>query len=266
MALISCPECKKEVSDTVKKCPHCGFVMRRVKWNWWMIGSYAISIFALILVSVEVNKAVSTTAETFIGIVASLIGAAATIIVGAQIYNSIETKRVVDTLESKNNSLVKTVNDFNYKFNSLEKDVLDLQKKSGESQLRIEKLYSMCYYIEAYTHEKKYLLAGIELYVKAINKALIANSINFAKAYSMTLAWSIRDGIKYIICSEFDKLGLNSIPIEMIDEKMQLVQSQDNYSSIKKEFDEVVQLWSEFKDKLYKNTKRVNLNDLRDNH
>lgn len=27
MALINCPECKKEISDSVKTCPHCGFVI-----------------------------------------------------------------------------------------------------------------------------------------------------------------------------------------------------------------------------------------------
>lgn len=25
MALISCPECGKEISDKVKSCPHCGY-------------------------------------------------------------------------------------------------------------------------------------------------------------------------------------------------------------------------------------------------
>lgn len=28
MALIKCSECKKEISDTVKRCPHCGFKMK----------------------------------------------------------------------------------------------------------------------------------------------------------------------------------------------------------------------------------------------
>ncbi len=31
MALIKCPECKKEISDTVKKCPHCGFNLKKDK-------------------------------------------------------------------------------------------------------------------------------------------------------------------------------------------------------------------------------------------
>ena len=28
MALINCPECKKEISDKVKDCPYCGFPFR----------------------------------------------------------------------------------------------------------------------------------------------------------------------------------------------------------------------------------------------
>ena len=29
MALIKCPECGKEVSDTVKECPNCGFKLKK---------------------------------------------------------------------------------------------------------------------------------------------------------------------------------------------------------------------------------------------
>lgn len=25
MALIKCPECKKQISETVENCPHCGY-------------------------------------------------------------------------------------------------------------------------------------------------------------------------------------------------------------------------------------------------
>lgn len=28
MALITCPECKKEISDTAKSCPSCGYEMK----------------------------------------------------------------------------------------------------------------------------------------------------------------------------------------------------------------------------------------------
>jgi hypothetical protein len=34
MALITCPECKKEISDTANKCPHCGYIIRLTrKWS-----------------------------------------------------------------------------------------------------------------------------------------------------------------------------------------------------------------------------------------
>lgn len=29
MALIICPECGKEVSDTVNQCIHCGYILKR---------------------------------------------------------------------------------------------------------------------------------------------------------------------------------------------------------------------------------------------
>ena len=28
MALINCPECGREISDTVKQCPNCGFILK----------------------------------------------------------------------------------------------------------------------------------------------------------------------------------------------------------------------------------------------
>lgn len=31
MALIKCPECGKEISDTVTQCPHCGFQIKQEK-------------------------------------------------------------------------------------------------------------------------------------------------------------------------------------------------------------------------------------------
>lgn len=48
MALVKCPECNKEISDTVKKCPNCGYKLRlhkkgteqisvRKKNKWWKV-------------------------------------------------------------------------------------------------------------------------------------------------------------------------------------------------------------------------------------
>lgn len=61
MALIKCKECGKEISDTVKKCPHCGFINKEVKQdnmnnrkNFIKQHIKAISIIVIMLVVVAV--------------------------------------------------------------------------------------------------------------------------------------------------------------------------------------------------------------------
>ena len=61
MALIKCPECKKEISDTIKKCPHCGFKIKNnidfkellknnKKMVYTIIGILLLVIFILFLI------------------------------------------------------------------------------------------------------------------------------------------------------------------------------------------------------------------------
>lgn len=88
MALMNCPECSKEMSDTIKKCPHCGFVIKKkkgkkekkevsskfdlksklsflyektIKNKWfWIIGSGIVFVIILLLMylsSIQVTKA-----------------------------------------------------------------------------------------------------------------------------------------------------------------------------------------------------------------
>ncbi|MCJ7837482.1 zinc ribbon domain-containing protein [Cuneatibacter sp. NSJ-177] len=45
MALIQCPECKEEISDHAKKCPHCGYPIKKTSRN------LAIFIFSGILIA-----------------------------------------------------------------------------------------------------------------------------------------------------------------------------------------------------------------------
>lgn len=57
MALITCPECDKEISDTVKDCPHCGYRLKKMKQKKerkpipkWIIavGISVISLFVIV--------------------------------------------------------------------------------------------------------------------------------------------------------------------------------------------------------------------------
>lgn len=50
MALIKCPECGKEISDTVKSCPHCGYKIKISKTkNSRMRIMYAIIVIILVI-------------------------------------------------------------------------------------------------------------------------------------------------------------------------------------------------------------------------
>ena len=37
MALIKCNECKKEISDSAKQCPHCGYKKKKIGFFWPII-------------------------------------------------------------------------------------------------------------------------------------------------------------------------------------------------------------------------------------
>lgn len=72
MSLINCPECGKEISDTIKACPNCGFKIKHKK-SFKMIGKKkikaiiiiigiiiilaAVAIFSTILISNQIKKA-----------------------------------------------------------------------------------------------------------------------------------------------------------------------------------------------------------------
>lgn len=68
----------------------------KMKNNWVSLLALLISFIALIITFLRIDVTISN--DTFIGIISSLIGACATIIVGVQIYNSVETKNVKENL------------------------------------------------------------------------------------------------------------------------------------------------------------------------
>lgn len=73
MALINCPECKKEVSDTVSKCTACGHQIRKpkrsafgkvVKWVFILFNIFMIySIFSGAGESSHVMQSAASDAE-----------------------------------------------------------------------------------------------------------------------------------------------------------------------------------------------------------
>lgn len=64
MALIKCPECSKDISDTVKVCLHCGYQQPKAAsegWSGWVWG--LIFIGGLVVVFFAYGAYLSSTPE-----------------------------------------------------------------------------------------------------------------------------------------------------------------------------------------------------------
>lgn len=70
----------------------------KMKNNWVSLLALLISFIALIITFLRIEVTISN--DTFIGIIASFIGASTTLVVGAQIYNSIETRKMKDDMQN----------------------------------------------------------------------------------------------------------------------------------------------------------------------
>ena len=59
MALIQCPECKKEISDSTNTCPHCGFKLKskrdNKKWLIPVIVGVVIVVVALVVTVIALS-------------------------------------------------------------------------------------------------------------------------------------------------------------------------------------------------------------------
>lgn len=68
-----------------------------MKNSWVSLLALVFSIIALIITFLRVDVTISN--DTFIGIIASFIGACTTLVVGVQIYNSIETRKIKEDMQ-----------------------------------------------------------------------------------------------------------------------------------------------------------------------
>lgn len=267
MALINCPECKKEVSDTVKRCPHCGFVMRRVKWNWWMIGSYAISILAIIFVLVEVNKVVSTTTETFIGIVTSLIGAAATIIVGAQIYNSIEAKRLMNDIRDRQNRLdtnleeaYKSIGTIDTKIGIVNSRIAEFDKKMEAADSKFNDLYSFAAFIQGFIMKEERPMEAYINFIDALcwglgaeHRSAVPSSFNFMDEIVEELE---RMFVKKAVIDKWDfQIDKMSVSLNALQKHPKYQEFKQRFEVIEKRRVEIVEKINDYQSKNNKGKK-----------
>lgn len=163
--------------------------MKRPNIVSWI--ALALSIIACIITWLRIN--VTITNDTFVGIMAGFMGACATIIVGAQIYNSIETSKKIKKIEGLQALLKK----------ELEEGKLSRRKSEGRIQALLYYSHGIaisnhnlftCYEFlyealkEALLHcspdEIRHILHDLKVTVKKIEKQESNNPKNFQVTYS----------------------------------------------------------------------------------
>ena len=65
MGLINCSECKKEISDTAKTCPNCGFVNKKKSKSLLYIGCGLLSLILLIFILTREYKPTDMDKEVY---------------------------------------------------------------------------------------------------------------------------------------------------------------------------------------------------------
>lgn len=152
-----------------------------VKNNWVSLLALVISVVAVILVSFHVE--VTITHETFVGIMASLMGAAATIIVGAQIYNSIEAKRLMNDIRDQQNGLDTNVKEAYKAIGSIDSNIekvnsqlaeFDIKMKDADS--KFNELYSLSAFLQAYSVKDKVPFEAYESCISSLYWELRSDS------------------------------------------------------------------------------------------
>lgn len=108
----------------------------KMKNNWVSLLASVLSIIALIVTFLRIDITISN--DAFIGIIASFIGACATIIVGAQIYNSVEAKRLIRDVENRQNRLDENIEKSYKIMGVVESNVKKLDSQMDDINMKIQ--------------------------------------------------------------------------------------------------------------------------------
>ncbi len=159
----------------------------------------AFSIAAGIITFLDLDKA-QITDDSFIGIMAGFVGACATILVGVQIYNSIETRNSINKLNESFEKKITEINS-NHRKHVRELQVLNNQLKYNISELnkKIEqakeertsnenKIQSYIYRVKGMTLEKQQPFTAILSFYRGLKCSLESNDITTINSALQDLA------------------------------------------------------------------------------
>ena len=148
----------------------------------------ALSIIACIITFLDLDKA-QITDDSFIGVMSGFIGACATILVGAQIFNSIETRNSINKLNESFANKITEINSNHRKHirelkvlnNQLKYDISELNKKieqaKEERTSNENKIQSYIYRVKGMTLEKQQPFTAILAFYRGLKCSLESNDI-----------------------------------------------------------------------------------------
>lgn len=197
-----------------------------------MLSIWAISFSCIACIITWFRVEVYVTNDTFIGIIGGLIGACATIIVGTQIFNSIDTKREINNIK---NSYEKKINEIETMHSDLKIELSTAKQERIRSELFVKSNLDS---INALSLSEIQPFTSFLSYTKSLQYALeINDTVLILRIISNLRALTLRVGKKIrskdqIDVAHYDKIA--TIDIDKFDQ-------YHSYLLIKKEFKEIVE-------------------------
>lgn len=196
----------------------------------------AFSITACIITFLDLDKA-QITDDSFISIMSGFIGACATILVGAQIFNSIDTKNSINKInESFNNKINELNADYKLRITNIDEVQKDLLKKLQDVNIESEKLFTQTegsiFLTTGLTFHDKYPLRAYKNYILGIDRYLKSEDI----ANTNVCLHNIKDLIQNINSKLVSK---EQFETEQIPQMIEYIKQNPKYATIKILFEEL---------------------------
>ncbi|MEG1334310.1 MAG: hypothetical protein RSD11_11695 [Bacteroides sp.] len=161
------------------------------KSDWLSLFAFIISIIALVLILLKTDF--RTTGDAFIAIMAGFMGACATLIIGVQIYNSIDTRYTINELnksfEEKIKALDKSIdsqlrdsrvlqNELNYELTNTKKELERAKEERKKNEFTIDAGIAQCYGLSL---SEKQPFTAINSFYTAFNSAMQTNDTSLVE-------------------------------------------------------------------------------------
>lgn len=204
--------------------------LKKIQWI-----SLPLSIAAFVISWLRID--VYMTNDTFVGIMAGFMGACATILVGVQIYNSIDTRNSIKKInESFNKKIIKLNADYKFRITKIDEVQKDLLKKLQDVNIESEKLFTQTegsiFLTTGLTFHDKYPLRAYKNYILGIDRYLKSEDI----ANTNVCLHNIKDLIQQINVKLVSK---EQFQTEEIPQMIEYIKQNPKYPTIKIIFEEL---------------------------